>query len=82
MIEWNCNFNIENSIIQLDKAYIKVIDYVNINGRSEVNIQISDITGLSIVREYTETFDRTFNNDYEIYEELLLNYNDAEIVDE
>jgi hypothetical protein len=82
MIEWNCNFNIEDSVVQLDRAYVKVVDYININNHSEVNVRISDVDGEIVVREYVRLFDRTFNNVREIYEELLPEFQDSKIINE
>jgi hypothetical protein len=80
MIKWNCNFNIADSTIQLAEAFVKVVDYENINDHSIVNIIITDVTGEILVKEYSKEYSRTFLNNNEIYEELLLDYENAEIV--
>lgn len=80
MIKWNCNFNIADSTIQLAEAFVKVVDYKNINTHSIVNIIITDVTGEILVKEYSQEFQRTFENVDEIYEELLLDYENVEIV--
>jgi hypothetical protein len=80
MIEWNCNFALEDSSIQLGVAYIKVVEYININNRSEVSVQITDDSGEIIVKEYKKLYDRTFNNDKEIYEELLEDFQNSKII--
>ena len=80
MIKWNCAFNIPDSTIQLSEAYVKAIDFVNINQRCEVNIQITDLSGEVVVKEYMQNFDRTFVNDTEIYEEILSEFTDASII--
>jgi hypothetical protein len=80
MIEWNCNFALEDSSIQLRVAYIKVVEYININNRSEVSVQITDNSGEIIVKEYKKLYDRTFNNDKEIYEELLEDFENSKIL--
>jgi hypothetical protein len=80
MIKWNCNFNIAESTIQLAEAFVKVVDYENINDHSIVNIIITDVTGEILVKEYSKEYSRTFLNNNEIYEELLLDYENVEIV--
>ena len=80
MIKWNCNFNIPDSTVQLAEAFIKVVDYKNINTHSMANIIISDESENILIKEYLQEFQRTFENVDEIYEELLLNYENAEIV--
>jgi hypothetical protein len=80
MIKWNSNFNIVDSTIQLAEAFVKVVDYKNINNHSTVNVSIADESGNVIIKEYTKEFARTFENVDEIYEELLLDYEDAEII--
>jgi bifunctional DNA-binding transcriptional regulator/antitoxin component of YhaV-PrlF toxin-antitoxin module len=80
MIEWNCNFALEDSTIQLGVAHVKVVEYININARSEVAVIITDETGEIIVKEYKKLYDRTFNNDKEIYEELLEDFENSKIL--
>jgi hemerythrin len=80
MIKWNSNFNIPDSTVQLAEAFIKVVDYKNINNHSTVHVSITDEIGDVMIKEYTKEFDRTFENVDEIYEELLLDYEDAEII--
>jgi hypothetical protein len=80
MIKWNCNFNIPDSTVQLAEAFIKVVDYKNINTHSTVNVSITDESEDVMIKEYTKEFDRTFENVDEIYEELLLEYENAEII--
>jgi len=80
MIKWNCAFNIPDSTVQLAEAYIKVTDYKNINDHSTVNVIITDETENVTVKEYTQEFNRTFENVDEIYEEILLDYENAEIL--
>ena len=81
MIQWDCNFALEDSSIQLGVAYIKVVDYININNRSKVSVQITDESGEIIVKEYKKLYDRTFNNDIEVYEELLKDYENSRILE-
>jgi hypothetical protein len=80
MIEWNCNFALEHSSIQLEIAYVRVVEYININDRSEVFIKITDESGEIVVKEYKKLFNRTFNNDKEIYEELLKDFENSKIL--
>ena len=80
MIKWNCNFNIPDSTVQLSEAFVRVFDFTNANNHSEVNIQITDLSGEVIVKEYTQNFDRTFLNDKEIYEVIITEFQDSEIV--
>jgi hypothetical protein len=80
MIKWNSNFNIPDSTVQLAEAFIKVVDYKNINNHSIVNVSITDEIGDVVIKEYTKEFDRTFENVDEIYEELLLDYENSEII--
>lgn len=80
MIKWNCAFNIPDSTVQLAEAYIKVTDYKNINDHSTVNVIITDETENVIVKEYTQEFNRTFDNVDEIYEEIILDYENSQIV--
>jgi hypothetical protein len=81
MIQWDCNFELEDSSIQLGVAYVKVVDYININNRSKVSVQITDESGEIVVKEYIKHFDRTFNNDIEVYEELLKDYENSRILE-
>lgn len=80
MIKWNCNFNIPNSTVQLAEAFIKVVDYKNINNNSFVDIIISDETGNIIVKEYSQKFEKNFNNIDEVYEELLLLFENSKLI--
>lgn len=80
MIKWNCSFNIPDSTIQVAEAFIKVVDYQNINNHSTVNIIMTDETGDILIKEYVKEYSRTFANTDEIYEELLLDYENAEII--
>lgn len=80
MIKWNCNFNIPDSTVQLNEAFVKVVDFTNVNDHSEVNIQITDQSGEILVKEYKQNFNRTFLNDKEIYEVIITEFQDSEIV--
>jgi bifunctional DNA-binding transcriptional regulator/antitoxin component of YhaV-PrlF toxin-antitoxin module len=80
MIKWRSNFNIEESTVQLAEAFVKVENYLNINNHSIVTIIISDETGNIIVKEYTKNYERTFNNTYEVYEELIHDFPDSELI--
>jgi hypothetical protein len=80
MIKWNCNFNIPDSAIQLSGAYVNVTSYKNINDSSVVDISITDETGFVTVKQYSETFQRSFANVEEIYQELLYKFDNAELV--
>jgi hypothetical protein len=80
MIKWNCNFNIPDSTVQLAEAFVKVVEYKNINNHSTVDVIITDESGEVVVKEYTQEFDRTFENVDEIYEVLIQEFEDAVIV--
>lgn len=77
MIKWNCNFNIPDSTVQLAEAFVKVVEYKNINNHSTVDVLITDESGEVVVKEYTKEFNRTFENVDEIYEVLTGDYKDA-----
>lgn len=81
MIIWNCNFNIPDSTVQLATGFIHVVSYENINSTAMANIKITDDTGNIIVKEYQKTFNKTFENIKEVYNELLLDFTDAELTD-
>jgi hypothetical protein len=80
MIKWNCNFNIPDSTVQLAEAFVKVVEYKNINNHSTVDVIITDESGEVVVKEYTQEFDRTFENVDEIYEVLVEEFEDAVIL--
>lgn len=80
MIKWYCNFNIEESTVQLAEAFVKIENYLNINNHSIVTIIISDETGNVIVKEYEKNYERTFNNTDEVYEELIHDFPDSELI--
>ena len=80
MIKWNCAFNIPDSTVQLAEAFVRVVEHKNINNHSTVDVIITDESGEIVAKEYTQEFDRTFENVDEIYEELLLDYENAEII--
>jgi hypothetical protein len=77
MIKWNCAFNIPDSTIQLAEAFVKVVEYKNINNHSTVDVIITDGSGEIIVKEYTQEFNRTFENLDEIYEVLIGEFENA-----
>ena len=80
MIKWKCAFNIPDSTIQVSEAFIKVVDYKNINDHSIVSFIITDDTGNVIIKEYTQEFDRTFENLDEIYEIVLNEFDNSSLV--
>lgn len=80
MIRWDCNFNITDSTIQLSHAMIEVPQYKNVNGRSKVDVIITDESKEVVIRSYTREFDRTFANMDEVYEELVKDFSDAAII--
>lgn len=80
MIEWKCDFNIPDSTVQLSTAYVKVVDYQNINQTSKVNFVITDFTGDIIIKEFQQEFNRNFHNVEEIYQEVLKDYDNAVII--
>jgi hypothetical protein len=80
MIKWYCNFNIQDSTVQLPEAFVRVVSYKNINDHSSVNVMICNEDETIIVKEYTKTYDRIFNNVEEVYEELIKDFFDAEII--
>ena len=80
MIKWNCNFSIPDSTIQVDVAFIKVMNYKNVNDNSIVDVIITDETGNISIKEYSKEYTRTFSNIDEIYEELIKDYENVEII--
>lgn len=80
MIKWNCSFNIPDSSIQCAEAHIKILSYENINDHSNVNVLMFNKDEDVVIKEYTKEFQRTFDNEDEIYEELIKDFEDAEIV--
>lgn len=80
MIKWNCAFNIPNSSIQVGEAFIKVVEYKNINDKSLVTIRITGETEDIIIKDYVKEYPRLFTNQDEIYEELLLEFENSQIV--
>lgn len=77
LIKWECAFQIPDSTVQLAEAFVKIVEWKNINDNSEVFIVINDTTGEIIVKEYTKTYNKTFNNIEEVYQELLKDFNNA-----
>jgi hypothetical protein len=80
MIKWNCAFNIPDSTVQLAEAFVKVVEYKNINNHSTVDVIITDESGEIVAKEYTQEFDRTFENVDEIYEVLVEDFEDAVVI--
>lgn len=80
MIKWKCNFNIPDSTVQLAEAFVKVVEYKNINNHSTVDVIITDESGEIVVKEYTQEFLRTFENVDEIYEVLIEEFENAAII--
>ena len=80
MIKWNCAFNIPDSTVQLAEAFVKVVEYKNINNHSTVDVIITDESGEIVEKEYTQEFDRTFENVDEIYEVLVEDFEDAVVI--
>ena len=80
MIKYNANFQIEDASIQLGEAYVRVTAFTNKVNKSTANIAITDFTGDIIVKEYVKTFDKLFNDEEEIYLEMLPKFEGGEIV--
>jgi len=80
MIKWNCMFNIPDSTVQLDVAYIHVVSFKNIADTCVAEIKICNDVGDVIVKEYTEVFNKNYALKEEIYLDLVHSFADAEIV--
>jgi len=80
MIIWNCAFNIPDSTMQVAEAYVRVVNYKNINAKAAVDVIVTGDTDDVIIKEYRQTFERNFNNEDEIYEELLPDYQPGTII--
>lgn len=79
-IKWDANFCIEDSTVQLGESYICLVEYVNINTRSNVTYMITDMSEQVIAKKITKVYDRTFANEIEVYDQLLSEYEGSEIV--
>ena len=79
-IKWDANFCIEDSTVQLGEAYICLVEYVNVNTKSNVTYMITDVSEQVIAKSITKTYDRTFANEFEVYDQLLSEYEGSEIV--
>ncbi len=80
MIKWECNFNIPDSSVQMSVCLIRVSKYVNYDNYSMVDIIITDKTGEIVAKEYIERIDRIFENEIQVYEFLLTQFDDSIIV--
>lgn len=80
MIVWQSNFNIPDATVQLAVAYVIVTGYENVNANSVVTVQITDETKETVVKQYQQSFDRTFNNLDEIYVALQPEFTPSQIV--
>lgn len=79
MIKWNSNFNIPDSAIQIANVHIKIISYET-DGKSTIaKVSMTDETGEITVKEYQQTFDRSFTSKNDIYLHMLEQFNGAKI---
>lgn len=80
MIKWQSNFNIPDATVQLAVAYVKVLSFKNIGSTSIADIEISDESGNTIVKQYQQYFEKTFGSEEEVYLEILPEFNPAELI--
>ena len=79
-IKWNANFQIEDSTVKLGEAFIRVIKFENVNSKCNVEYMITDEAEESMAKYVRKTFDRTFINETEVYNQLLSEYVDSVLV--
>lgn len=82
MIKWNCNFNIDESTVQLDVALIRLLSNKIINDQTEIEILITDQTGNIVVKQIKQLIDTPINNVDAIYKYLLTQYLNSTIIPE
>jgi hypothetical protein len=80
-LKWNANFQIEDSTIQLGEAYIRVVTFQNVNSKCKVEYMITDDAEQALAKYVRKTYERNFANEAEVYEELLTEYENSEIID-
>ena len=80
-IKWNSNFQIEDSTVQLGEAVIRVLRFENVDGKSNVEYIITDYEETTLSKTVVLTYDRTFANETEVYNQLLTEYENSEIVE-
>ena len=79
-IKWNSNFQIEDSNIQFSEAFIKIQSFENINDTCIVSYIITDESEQSVAKQVSHLYNRNFINETEIYNILLTEYENSEIV--
>lgn len=80
MIKWNCNFNIEDSSVQVDIAYVIIEGFVNRTTNCKVNIKIVDESNQILIKQYDKIIEGIYNDEDEIYPVLLNDFENAEVV--
>lgn len=80
-IKWNAGFQIEDSTVQLGEAFISVTRFENVDSKCNVEYIITDDTGTVLAKYVRKTYERTFANEAEVYNELLTEYPNSELVD-
>lgn len=80
MIKWNCNFNIEDTTVQLGVALVEVVAFTNVNNTATADIIITDESKEIVVKQYTQKFSRSFRNVEEVYAELVKKFVDAVVM--
>lgn len=80
-IKWNSNFNIKDSVVQLAEAYIKIIRFQNLNDKAEIEFIITDFNEDVLAKKEIKIFERNFNNETEVYLELLNDFPNSEIIE-
>lgn len=79
MIKWPANFNIEGVTMQCAVAYVEVSSYKNVSGKCIADVIIYDELKQTPIKQYQKTFDSAFNNIEEVYSNLLLDFEGAEL---
>ena len=80
MIVWQSNFNITDATVQLAVAYVRVMSFKNVGASSIADIAITDDTGDVVVKQYRQSFAKTFQSVEDIYDEILPEFNPARVV--
>lgn len=80
-IKWNANFQIEDSTVQLGEAFIRVVKFQNVDSACNVEYMITDESEETMAKYVRQTFDRTFANETEVYNQLITEYVDSVLVE-
>lgn len=80
-IKWDAGFQIEDSTVQLGEAFISLAKFQNVDSKCNVEYIITDVTGTVLAKYVRKTYDRTFANDAEVYNQLLTEFPNSELVD-